>query len=82
MNRAFIRIHLRFRGLLPAVLLSGALLAGLAAIRCAHAQVPYVLDLAPPELVGGPWLNTPKEEAIKLASRKGKVTIVHFWTFG
>ena len=39
-------------------------------------------DIAAPELVGGPWLNTPKNEPITLASRKGKVTIVEFWTFG
>ncbi len=34
------------------------------------------------ELIGGPWLNTPKNMPVTLASRKGKVTIVHFWTFG
>ena len=35
-----------------------------------------------PELVGGPWLNTPDGQPISLASRKGKVTVVEFWTFG
>ena len=35
-----------------------------------------------PELVGTSWLNTPKNAPVPLASRKGKVTIVHFWTFG
>ena len=34
-----------------------------------------------PELVGGPWLNTPDNQPITLASRRGKVTIVEFWTF-
>ncbi|MBV9866546.1 MAG: peptide-methionine (R)-S-oxide reductase MsrB [Abitibacteriaceae bacterium] len=34
-----------------------------------------------PELVGGPWLNTPDGAPIKWSDRKGKVTIVHFWTF-
>ena len=33
-----------------------------------------------PELVGKSWLNT--EKPISLASRRGKVTIVEFWTFG
>ena len=33
------------------------------------------------ELVGGPWLNTPDNQSITLASRKGKVTIVQFWTY-
>lgn len=35
-----------------------------------------------PELVGTSWLNTPKNAPVTLASRKGKVTILHFWTFG
>jgi peroxiredoxin len=42
---------------------------------------PDAINIPAPELVGGPWLNTPKGEAIKLADRRGKVTIVEFWTF-
>jgi thiol-disulfide isomerase/thioredoxin len=34
-----------------------------------------------PELVGGPWLNTAGRAPITLASRKGSVTVVEFWTF-
>ncbi len=34
-----------------------------------------------PELIGGPWLNTTDEKPVTLASRKGKVTLVAFWTF-
>jgi len=34
------------------------------------------------ELVGSTWLNTTGGQPIQLADRKGKVTIVHFWTFG
>ena len=37
---------------------------------------------AAPELTGDSWLNLPKGSRLSLASRKGKVTIVHFWTFG
>jgi peroxiredoxin len=33
-----------------------------------------------PELVGSTWLNT-EGRALKLAELRGKVTIVHFWTF-
>ncbi len=33
------------------------------------------------ELVGGPWLNTPGNQPLSLASRRGKVTVVQFWTF-
>ena len=35
-----------------------------------------------PELTGDSWINLPKGSTLSLASRKGKVTIVHFWTFG
>jgi peroxiredoxin len=34
-----------------------------------------------PELTGDAWLNVPQGAKLSLASRKGKVTIVHFWTF-
>jgi len=42
-------------------------------------QEPKVQVSPAPELSGGPWLNTPSP--IKLSSRKGKVTMVEFWTF-
>ena len=45
-------------------------------------QEPAEINVAAPELVGGPWLNTPNNKPITLASRKGKVTVVEFWTFG
>ncbi len=48
----------------------------------ANAQQPTPINVIPPELVGGPWLNTPQNKPIKLTSRKGKVTVVEFWTFG
>ena len=48
----------------------------------ARSQEPARIDLAAPELVGGPWINNDKNGPIKLAARKGKVTIVQFWTFG
>ncbi len=36
-----------------------------------------------PELVGDSWLNLPQgTPRPTFASRKGKVTIVHFWTYG
>ena len=40
------------------------------------------VGLAAPELTGDTWLNLPKGSRLTLASRKGKVTILHFWTFG
>jgi len=42
---------------------------------------PEALSIPAPELVGGPWINTAGTSAIKLADRRGKVTIVEFWTF-
>ena len=51
--------------------------------RSAVAQdVKQVATKTAPELVGGPWLNTPGGKPISLASRKGQVTVVEFWTFG
>ncbi len=35
-----------------------------------------------PELLGKRWFNTPGGKPLSLASRRGKVTIVEFWTFG
>jgi thiol-disulfide isomerase/thioredoxin len=35
-----------------------------------------------PELVGESWLNVAADARPSLAARKGKVTVVHFWTFG
>jgi hypothetical protein len=63
-----------------AIALAGAL--GLAMLRPAGDQQPISLSVKAPELVGGSWLNTPDRKSIKLADRKGKVTIVEFWTFG
>lgn len=45
-------------------------------------EQPTLLNVKAPELVGGPWLNTPGDGPISLALRRGKVTIVHFWTYG
>jgi thiol-disulfide isomerase/thioredoxin len=45
----------------------------------ALAQNPAVMDRKAPELTGREWLNS---EPHTLASRTGKVTVVHFWTFG
>ncbi len=46
------------------------------------AAAQKALNQPAPELVGTSWLNTPKNAPLKLASRKGTVTILHFWTFG
>jgi thiol-disulfide isomerase/thioredoxin len=34
-----------------------------------------------PELVGGPWINTKDGEPVSIKSRRGKPTLVAFWTF-
>ena len=43
-----------------------------------HAALPT--SGSAPTLTGAQWLNT--QRPIDLSSRSGKVTIVHFWTFG
>jgi peptide-methionine (R)-S-oxide reductase len=47
-----------------------------------RAQKLTPLNAVAPELVGGPWLNTPNQKPVALTSRRGKVTVVQFWTFG
>ena len=34
-----------------------------------------------PEFVGGPWINTKDGKPVTLESRRGKPTLVAFWTF-
>lgn len=48
----------------------------------AFAAAQSAVNRPAPELVGGAWRNTSKNRPVTLASRRGKVTIVHFWTFG
>jgi peptide-methionine (R)-S-oxide reductase len=47
-----------------------------------HSSLPGASKLVAPELVGTSWLNTPAGKPLSLASRRGKVTIVEFWTYG
>jgi thiol-disulfide isomerase/thioredoxin len=55
--------------------------SGLAAAAAPAATLPAVLNAAAPELTGksSEWINA--SAPVTLASRMGKVTIVHFWTF-
>ena len=50
--------------------------------RATDTPQPLIYDVVAPELVGGPWLNTPDNKPITLKSRNGKVTLVEYWTFG
>ncbi len=43
---------------------------------------PLTLQMKAPELVGKTWFNTSGDKPLTLAGRQGKVTILHFWTFG
>lgn len=42
---------------------------------------PVSVNMPAPKLTGDPWINTSGGKPINLASRKGKVTVVEFWTF-
>ena len=75
-----------WRALTSLATLSVVLLGGAAAITLLSQSTPsqanpVTLKSMAPELVGGVWLNTAKGAPIKLADRRGKVTIVQFWTF-
>jgi hypothetical protein len=66
-----------------AVLLSGiAALAPLTPVGFADESNPVSLNTPAPELDGGEWRNTPGSARLSLAAERGKVTILHFWTFG
>jgi len=45
-------------------------------------EQPIRVSAAAPELLGSHWLNTPDGKPVTLASRRGKVIVVEFWTFG
>jgi peptide-methionine (R)-S-oxide reductase len=77
----------------PFVVLIGLLLLGAALWQGSVARTKTARALAAPanaaapvglapEFSAGQWLNTPDNKPIRLAERKGQVTIVHFWTFG
>jgi len=56
------------------------LLAGFGVLGVFAQRSPLVNRPAP-EITGKQWLNLDNHERVSLAERKGKVTVVHFWTF-
>jgi thiol-disulfide isomerase/thioredoxin len=73
----FSRRYMPVRASILAVL--GAATVLVARANHISAQSPPVKVVRPPELVGTTWINTPTP--ITLASRRGQVTLVDFWTF-
>ncbi len=71
-------LHLTFARHAGLVLVIGA------ALLTANAQAANPTEfVAPaPELIQGQWLNTEGGKPLTLAGLKGKVTVLHFWTFG
>ena len=65
------------------VLLSGlAALVPFSSLALADESNPVALNTPAPELIGGEWRNTSGNALLSLAAERGKVTILHFWTFG
>jgi len=65
------------------VLLGGmAALAPFSSPALADESNAVRLNTPAPELTGGEWRNTPGKAPLTLAAERGKVTILHFWTFG
>jgi peroxiredoxin len=71
-------------GVLGALILAALGTTALMSMRAGAEEEhnPFVQNTPAPELVGSNWVNTPDHRPIHLADRKGKVTLVHFWTFG
>jgi thiol-disulfide isomerase/thioredoxin len=67
------------RLMLPLML--GLLASAEAPLAAAGSAQPSGAFVAP-ELIGDSWLNLPKGTKLSFASRKGKVTVLHFWTYG
>lgn len=70
---------------LPGAVLLSALGTGAALLAPPHnASAQTTRTTGKPlatELVGGPWLGTPGGKPVTLASQRGKVVVLHFWTF-
>ncbi len=62
--------------------LATALLLVLGATRSLLSADLGTAAVPAPELSGNSWLNVPKDTKVSLGSLKGKVIVVHFWTFG
>ena len=60
--------------------LISAALASALVVKYLYGQEPQTLLQKAPELTGiGQWINS---DGLKLADQKGKVVVLHFWTFG
>ena len=60
-------------------LISAALLSALV-VKYLYGQEPQTMLQKASELTGiGQWINS---DGLKLADQKGKVVVLHFWTFG
>ena len=57
------------------------LLVGTVALRAQVRNTPSKNVDQAPEFGGGPWVNTKDGEPISIKSRRGKPTLVAFWTF-
>jgi thiol-disulfide isomerase/thioredoxin len=63
-------------------MLSGGVAAALASPGPGLESKPIPVAVVPPPFIGNSWLNVTQATRLTLASCKGKVVIVHFWTFG
>ena len=61
-------------------LMAAVCVAALVPAAAAHAQQPATMKIEAPEITGiQEWLNS---KPLKLKDLRGKVVVLHFWTFG
>ncbi|HLK14223.1 MAG TPA: redoxin domain-containing protein [Fimbriimonadaceae bacterium] len=72
----------RVHYVVAAGLVVGGLFAALG-LSAPHRQspAPHPGTEAAPALTGDQWINVPKGGAAKVADFKGRITVLHFWTF-
>lgn len=75
------KFPLRGAAILGALTTVSLLALGLAPSRIGHAGQSGPASVSAPALKGSDWINVPAADVGRVSSFKGRVTVLHFWTF-